>query len=187
MRRAAFLPLLFLIAHAAIFCGQAHAQRIGLSNLVIDNQEGRIKIRFGVDIKAVDAVKEALANGQVLALECKALLALKRDYAWNIEVARGDMLSRLVLHDGGPYEIILTDGRQERFRGNDLELLMKEAWGSMILDLGGWSKLTRGNAYSLTLEIRLVRQDVSPWLKGALFFWNFDAVQPVTYQLDFSY
>ena len=187
MRRATLLSLFFLITHAAIFCGQAHAQRIGLSNLVIDNQEGRIKIRFGVDIKAVDAVKEALSKGQVLALECKASLALKRDYTWNTDVAQKEVLSRLVLYDRGPYEIILPDGRQEHYRGQNLEVLMKEAWGSMILDLGAWSKLTRGDAYSLTLEIRLVRQNVSSWLKGALFFWNFDAIAPVKYQLDFSY
>ena len=125
MRRAAFLTFLLLIAHTAIFCGQAYVQRIGLSNLVIDNQEGRIKIRFGVDIKAVDAVKEALGNGQVLALECKAVLAQKRDYSWNTEVAQRDVLSQLVLHDRGPYEIILPGGLQEHYRGQNLELLMK--------------------------------------------------------------
>lgn len=186
MRRAAFL-ISILLAAAAIFCGEARAQRIGLSNLVIDNQEGRVKVRFGVDIKPADAVREALEKGEVLALQCKAQLSRKRDYSWNQEVARNEFLNRLVLNEGGPYEIILPGGKPGHLRGNDLALLMKEAWGSVSMDLGSWDSLARGNTYSLTLEIRLVRQDLSPWLKGALFFWNFDAISPVKYQLDFSY
>jgi hypothetical protein len=186
MRRALYLILL-LLALIAVSRTDAHAQRMGLTNLVVDNQEGRVKVRFGVDVKAADAVNEALVNGQVLALECKAWLTRKRDYAWNTEVSHGQVLSTLSLHEGGPFEIVLPGGRQEHFRGRDLGLVMKEAWGSMSMDLGPWDSLARGNAYSVTLEIRLVRRDVSSWLKGALFFWNFDAVSPAKYQLDFSY
>ncbi|MFP5221392.1 MAG: DUF4390 domain-containing protein [Acidobacteriota bacterium] len=184
MRRAFFLvPFLF----ALVLPWQAHAQRIGLSNLVVDNQEGRVKVRFGVDMKAAETVREALQSGEILALECKARLSRKREYAWNTQVAEAEMISRLTLHEGGPFEIYLPMGRQERYRGRDLALLMKEAWGTMALDLGSWEALGRGGSYSLSLEIRMVRQDVSAWLKGALFFWNFDAVPPVKYQLDFSY
>lgn len=184
MHRAVFLIPFIL---ALVLPWQAHAQRLGLSNLVVDNQEGRVKVRFGVDIKAVEAVRQALESGETLALECKARLSRKRDYAWDTEVASMEMVSPLTLHEGGPFEIHLPLGRQERFRGRDLPLVMKEAWGIMALDLGSWDSLGKGGAYSLTLEIRMVRQDVSQWLKGALFFWNFDAVPPVKYQLDFSY
>jgi hypothetical protein len=177
----------FLLAAQAVFCGPAHAERIGLSNLVVDNQEGRIKVRFGVDIKDVEAVKQALENGEVLALQCKATLSRKRDYLWNTDVAVAETVSHLVLREGGPYEISHPGGLRENFRGRDLALVMKEAWGAMSLDLGAWDTLARGNVYSLTLEIRLMRQDVSSWTKGLLFFWNFDAVSPVKYQLDFSY
>jgi len=186
MRRAVFI-LLFLLAATAVCWGYAHAQRIELTNLVIDNHEGRVKVRFGVDIQTVDIVREALGNGEVLALECKAKLSRKRNYAWNSEVSNAALLSQLILREGGPYEILHPAAKIEHLRGRDLALLMKEAWGAMSMDLGGWDHLVRGNAYSLTLEIRLVRQDVSSFLKGALFFWNFDAVSPAIYQLDFSY
>jgi hypothetical protein len=186
MRRAVFI-LLFLFASTAVSWGDAYAQRIGLTNLVIDNHEGRAKVRFGVDIQGVDPVRDALEKGEVLALECKARLSQKRNYAWNSNVSKATLLSQLILYDGGPYEILNPGGTSEHYRGRNLPLLMKEAWGTMSMDLGGWDQLTRGNAYSLTLEIRLVRQDVSSFLKGALFFWNFDAVSPAIYQLDFSY
>ena len=176
-----------LIACPLLDGTDACAQRIGLTNLVVDNQGGRIKVRFGADIKALDQVAHALSSGQVLALECRASLARKRDYAWNAPVASATSLSPLTLREGATYEIIPPAGRMERYRGRDLALIMKEAWGVMSLDLGDWNALEPGNVYALTLEIRVVRQDVSSWLQGALFFWNFDALPPVKYQLDFSY
>ncbi|MBI4806735.1 MAG: DUF4390 domain-containing protein [Desulfovibrio sp.] len=186
MRRAVFI-LLLLVASTTACWGDARAQRIGLTNLVIDNHEGRVKVRFGVDIQGEDIVRGALEKGEVLALECKARLSQKRTYAWNSSVSKATLLSQLILHDGGPYEILHPGTSREHYRGRSLPLLMKEAWGAMSMDLGGWDQLSRGNAYSLTLEIRLVRQDVSSFLKGALFFWNFDAIPPAIYQLDFSY
>jgi hypothetical protein len=186
MPRALFL-IFALISAATFFSSPASAQALGLSNLVLDSQGGRIIVRFGVDVKDQDSVRGALENGQELALVCSARLSLKRDLALDKEMARAEQWSALTLHDKGPFEIILDQGRQERFRGRDLLLLMREAWGHMSLDLGGRELLERGRAYSLTLEIRLVRKDVSPWLKGALFFLNFDAAPPVKYQLDFSY
>lgn len=186
MSRALFL-LIALIASLAFFFSPARAEALGLSNLVLDSQGGRIIVRFGVDVKDQDAVLRALENGQELALVCSARLSLRRDMALDKEIARMVQTSELTLHDKGPFEITLSQGRQERFRGRDLALLMREAWGHMSLDLGGRDLLERGRAYSLTLEIRLMRKDVSAWLKGALFFWNFDAAPPVKYQLDFSY
>lgn len=187
MHRAVVLTLCLFLAALAFQAEPACAQRLGLTNLILDNQGGRAKVRFGVDVKAVEAVDAALRNGQVLALECKAVLSRKRDYLWNTEVARTELLSPLYLHDGGPYEIDLRQRGDERVRGRDLALVMREAWGAMSMDLGPWSALERKGVYALTLEIRLVRQDVSDWLKGALFFWGFDPVSPVKYQLDFSY
>lgn len=185
MRRAC--SLLLVLALLAALPQAAQAQRLGLSNLVVDNQAGRAKVRFGVAVEALDAVRQALENGQVLALSCKAILSQSRDYLWNSELASADMLSTLYLHENGPYEISLPGGRREHYRSRDLDLVMKEAWGGLSMDLGPWDRLERGHSYSLDLEIRLLRQDVPGWLKGTLFFWNFDAVSPVKYRLDFSY
>lgn len=189
MRRALFILFFFAVC-PLLDRTDAYAQRISLTNLVVDNQGGRIKVRFGTDIKAPAQVDQALASGQVLALECRASLARKREYAWNAPVASAESLSPLTMSEAGSYEIIPPAGQaghMERYRGRDLGLVIKEAWGAMSLDLGDWNRLEPGNVYSLTLEIRVVRQDVSSWLQGALFFWNFDALPPVKYQLDFSY
>ena len=185
MHRSLFIliPLLLTLALAAA----ARAERIGLSNLVVDNHAGRVQVRFGVSLRQAGPLREALENGQVLALGCKARLYLKRDYAWNRLAGESELLSPLVLHDKGPFEITMPGRSREHYRGRDLELVMKEAWGGITMDLGPWSELERGRSYSLELEIQLLRQDIPSWIKGTLFFWNFDSMEPATYRLDFSY
>jgi len=189
MRRPLFFAILFL-SLAAVFAwrAQGFAQSIKLSNLVVDNQAGRIKVRFGVEVAATQEVEEALHNGQVLALQCRATLSRGRDYLWDVKVAQTQTVSRLILSDNGEaYEIIHPGGREENFRGRDLGVVMREAWGAMDLDLGPWDSLSRGNVYVLSLDVRLLRQDVSTWLKNALFFWSFDTIPPAEYKLEFSY
>lgn len=185
MHRSLFILLPMLLALAA--AASARAERIGLSNLVVDNHSGRAQVRFGVSVRQAGAIREALENGQVLALGCKARLYLKRDYAWDALAGEAELVSTLVLHDKGPFEITMPGRARERYRARDLELIMKEAWGGISMDLGSWAALERGRSYSLELEIRLLRQDLPGWLKGTLFFWNFDAIEPATYRLDFSY
>ncbi len=185
MRRS--LIILTILLLACVAASVARAERLGLSNLVVDNHAGRAKVRFGVLIRDAAPILEALENGQVLALECKARLYLKRDYMWNHLAKEAELLSPLVLHDKGPFEISMPGAAREHYRSRELELVMKEAWGSISMDLGPWADLERGRSYSLELEIRLLRQDLPGWLKGTLFFWNFDAIAPATYRLDFSY
>jgi len=184
MRRLVVLQVLLLLA-AVCSVRPSFAQSLELSNLVLDNQSGRIKVRFGVALADSSAVAEALKLGQVLALDCQARLSLRRDYLWNSQVGEARMASPLEIKDGS-YEIT-APGRGEHFRGRDLGLVMREAWSTLALDLGPWNGLEPGHGYSLELTITLRRLDVSSWLKGALFFINFDAVSPVTYRLDFSY
>ena len=189
MRRPFFFVIL-LVLFTIVFAwrAQSFAQSIKLSNLVVDNQAGRIKVRFGVEVAATQEVEQALHNGQLLALQCRATLSRRRDYFWNASVAQAQTVSRLIRSDDGEaYEIIHPGGRRENYRGRDLAVVMGEAWGTMDLDLGPWDSLSRGNVYVLSLEVRLLRQDVSAWLKNALFFWNFDTIPPAEYKLEFSY
>lgn len=184
-RHIALSILLILVLCPTV---RVSAQSIALSNLVLDNQEGRIKVRFGADIKNLDAVKTALADGQSLLLDCRATLSLKREYTWNREVAKAGLKSVLTMPtEGGPCEIVLSTKPEERYRGRDAGLVIKEAWGDLSMDLGPWNLLNRGNDYALNLEIRLLRQNVPAWMKNTLFFWDFDAVPAGRYQLDFSY
>ena len=168
--------------------GQVLAQRLSLSNLVVDNQEGRIKVRFGLDLKDIKDLERILAEDRTLMLNCRGTLSISREYAWNKEVASAQLKCPLnLLADNGPYEIIVPGAKPERYMSRDLKQVLRQAWGEMALDLGDWSKLPRGQDYVLDLDISLTRQGMPSWVNGALFFMSFDALAPARYRLDFSY
>ncbi|MFP5259524.1 MAG: DUF4390 domain-containing protein [Acidobacteriota bacterium] len=163
----------------------AVAQELLLTNLVLNNYEGRIRVRFGIEPSGLDRIGQALLAGERLNLRCKARLAMRRDYVWNQEVSSATWESRLGYLKGG--EFVVTLPGQGPMVDKDLGKLFHKNLSEILIDLGSWDRLERGVTYVLTLELALTRSDVSPWLKNGLFFWSFDAARPVSYQLDFTY
>lgn len=177
--------LVAVVLASALAAGVAFAQELLLSNLVLNNFEGKIRVRFGVEPTGVDHIRQALLEGERLALVCKARLAVKREYVWNTEVNAARFESDLRRLKGGDFVVTLPG--QGSMADRDLTALFRKAWNEILIDLGPWDRLERGQTYVLTLELSLLRLDISPWLKKGLFFWPFDAATPVSYQLDFTY
>ena len=163
----------------------AAAQELLLTNLVLNNYEGRIRVRFGIEPSGLERIAQALAAGERLTLRCKARLALRRDYVWNQEVSAAAWESELRRLKGGEFVVDLPG--QGPVADKDLGALFHKHLSEILIDLGAWDRLERGVTYVLALELALTRPDVSPWLKKGLFFWPFDAARPVSYQLDFTY
>jgi len=162
----------------------ALAQDISLSNLIIDNNGGNISVRFGLEFANPLAVEAAVNDGAELALICNARLIAKRDYWIDREIGRAETVSPVRKSASGLYSITTPGGT---LTGNDFSDLLARAFEDFSMVLGPWNILSHGEAYSLSMEIRLERQNVSPWLKKSLFFWSFDAAPPARYRLDFSY
>ncbi|MHC1711026.1 MAG: DUF4390 domain-containing protein [Solidesulfovibrio sp.] len=184
-RRLAIFASLTLVMMLAGVLGTAHAQELLLSNLVLNNFEGKIRVRFGVEPTGLDRISQSLAAGERLALRCKASLAIKRDYVWNLEVQSAKWESEVGRLRGGDY--IVTLPGYGSMADKDLGPLFRKAWSEILVDLGPWDRLERGQTYVLKLELSLARLDISPLLRRSLFFWSFDTAPPVSYQLDFTY
>ena len=182
-RLAILLALVLVIVGGAV--RTASAQELLLSNLVLNNFEGKIRVRFGVEPTGLDRIRQSLEAGERLALRLTARLALKRDYVWNQEVNSAAWESTLRRLRGGDFVVTLPG--HGAMADKELASLFHKAWNEIVVDLGPWDSLERGQTYVVTLELSLVRLDVSPWLKKSLFFWPFDAAPPVSYQLDFTY
>ncbi|EKO40112.1 MAG: hypothetical protein B193_1168 [Solidesulfovibrio magneticus str. Maddingley MBC34] len=176
-------------ALAGVFCcgavSPASAQELLLTNLVLNNYEGRIRVRFGIEPTGLDRIIQALDAGERLNLRCRARLSLKRDYVWNQSVSAAAWEGELRRIKTGEYVASLPG--QGSAADKDLGSLFRKHLGEILIDLGPWDRLERGVTYVLSLDLSLTRPDVSPWLKNGLFFWSFDAARPVSYQLDFTY
>jgi len=177
--------LVLAIFAVGVLVSMAQAQELHLANLVLNNFEGKIRVRFGVEPTSPDQIRQILDGGDRLALRCRASLSAKRDYLWNRELAAATFESDLRRLRGGDFAVTLPG--QGPMVDKDLGVLFHKAWSEILIDLGPWDRLERGKTYVLSLQLALVRPDVSPWVSRSLFLLSFDAAPPVSYQLDFTY
>ena len=179
--------LFILVLNFCLTCG-AIAQNLELTNLVLDSQNGSIQVRFGLDVKDPDLLKDFLQDdGALLQLRCQIKLYRQRSFWWNELLAKKTVDYKL---KGNPEKkkYWLKDSRKEKFvQKKDLAALLKSSWQHMHVGLGPWIQLTKGEAYSLYLKVSMKRIDVPKWLQRALFFWSWDVLPENTYRLDFSY
>lgn len=188
--RTAALGVALLLA---VWPGRVAAASLDLSNLVLNNHDGRIQVRFGLNIPDLTPLHAALAEGGILALRMEARLSAKSDYLWDRQVAETTRLT--VLRKAGAEFVVepAPNGRPGQgaptpiASGPVLEEVLHRAFGETSLDLGPWDILNRGQAYVLSLGIGLGRGDVSAFWRNALFFWSFDVIPKARYRLDFTY
>ncbi len=182
-----------------VFAVSALAASLDLSNLVLNNHDGKIQVRFGLSIPDLAPLHTALAEGEVLALRLDARLSRKGELLWDRQVAETSRMA--VLRKAGDEYVVEPSSASPApdssrtaatpevpaVSGPDLAEVLRRAFGEMTMDLGSWDLLERGEAYVLVLGIGLGRGDVSAFLRNALFFWSFDVVPKVRYRLDFTY
>ncbi len=163
-----------------------YADDISLSNLILNNSQGRINVRFGLDFSNLTPVKGLLDSGVNLTLVCDANLSEKREYLWNHSIVETSQYSKLERLPDGRYRLS-PPGGGHAIESDDLAVVIQNGWRFISLDLAPWSLLSRGKAYTLHLTINLKQDDVAEWLRDASLFWSLDSFGPTTYKLDFSY
>ncbi|WP_320171719.1 DUF4390 domain-containing protein [Maridesulfovibrio sp.] len=177
-----------LIIWLSVLCAlPAHASTLQLTNLVLDNQAGAIMARFGIELQTDTKVEEALLNGVRLKLECRARLLEHRNIWTDSEVAGKTYSNRLYYDSLAKQFVLEKQGSDKIYKNPSLSILLREEWKNIVLDLGPWSTLQRGERYNLRLKVRLDQTDVPAWLRNTLFFWSWDVVPSATYRLDFTY
>lgn len=185
--KASTLPALVLALVLCLLAVPALAEELELNGLVLDNEAGNIFVRFGVRVTGYAALAEELDAGSSVALTCEASVHRHRSLWTDKRLAEArftSLLSKDMLAD----EYVLTlPGQDAPLRGKHLPTLLREAWGSLAMDLGPWKGLPQGNDYRLGLTISMDRTDVPVWLRYVVFFWSFDVYPPVSYQLEFTY
>lgn len=186
------LAALVLCAALALHVPQARAQpprglRLALDDLVVDNQAGRLASRFSLSVSDTDQLGAVLRGGATLTLACEAVLYRQRSLWTDKELARGRLDSRLAADQLTREFLLWPPGRPRPLRDRDLARLLAQGWGGLSLDLGPFGLLERGNDYTLSLDVRLVQEEVPGWLKDSLFFWSWEAAPSLNYDMDFSY
>ena len=182
------LGVLFCLFLISLFStAAAKDNSIYLKNLVLDNQAGKIMLRFGLELQGEAKAKEALENGLSLRLECETELYMHKSLWYDHKLAE-KVYSNKIYYDSLSKEFILEQtGKKNNLKNKNLPLLLREGWKNIVMCLGPWSSLERGKRYKLKLNVHVNQANIPKWLKKTFFFWSWSITPPETYQLDFVY
>ena len=162
------------------------AQKLEVYNLVLDNTNATLKVRFDLKIDGFNAIKEALDNGEDLGLVCRATIDMQRKFFWDrslvcrnfLSTMRKDMLK-------GEYVIDLP-GQTVRFTEFSAQRINK-LFQNIEISLLPWSTIKKGQNYSLKVEVALKTLEIPEWIKKTLFFWSWDLIEPEYFEMEFRY
>lgn len=174
------------IALVLVLASQAAGQEITLRNLVVNNKDGAVHLRFGLRARNTEELSRYLEQGTDLRLVCTATMNLERSLWWDRELRRSAKEFLLRYDSLDDVYRFGTDEDSTGERDSDLASLLRSEWQRIDMDLGPWPNEYREENLALHLTVRLARTDVPVWLKRTLFFWSWDVVPVKNYRIRFE-
>ena len=184
--RHIILSCLLVLTAVAIPIPGMGATLLALDNLVVDSQAERIHLRFGLRLEQPEPVSAVLHEGVDLWLEGTARLISKRLFLPN-RILHEQTFEHVLEWNPLTQEYELTLPQKEHLvKAKELKDLIAEHWREISLEMGEWSLLVPGQTYHMELEVTLDRRDIPIWMRRVLFFWSWDVMTPIRYELEFS-
>jgi len=184
--------MLFLVFWGMLWCclgmpATGWANSLVLDDLVVDNSNGTMTVRYGVRIDAVEPIRSALDQGLRLRFTGVASLYKKRSLWWDKSLAE-NVFTCDVWEDALTQEGVLCSGAEEiRFPIAELAEHLHARLHYLTIAIGPWSLIHKGNIYRVRLRLSLSRVDVPVWIRVPLFFWSWDLVPDNTFHMEFAY
>ena len=162
------------------------ASLLALDNLVVDSRAEKIHLRFGLRLEQPEPVVVVLHEGVDLWLEGTARLISKRLFLPNRTLHEQSFEHVLEWNPlTQEYELTLPQ-KEHLVKAKELNDLIAMNWGEISLEMGEWSTLESGQTYHMDLEISLDRRDIPVWMRRVLFFWSWEVMTPIRYELEFT-
>lgn len=180
------LSCLLVLTAVAIPIPGMGATLLALDNLVVDSQAEKIHLRFGLRLEQPEPVAVVLHEGVDLWLEGTARLISKRLFLPN-RILHEQTFEHVLEWNPLTQEYELTLPQKEHLvKAKELKDLIDEHWREISLEMGEWSLLVPGQTYHMELEVTLDRRDIPVWMRHVLFFWSWEVMTPIRYELEFS-
>ncbi|GEM_PF-701617 len=176
-----------LFAAFILFAGPARAQTLNLAHTAVARDGDVLTARFGITLGGAEEIAESLRNGIPLQLIGTASLYRARRLWVNQLLGSGEYMNQLSYDSLKKEYVVQPSGKGQELRGPELEPLLEKLWAEIVMPLGKWKLLQRGDSYSLKVHVALDRTQVPGWVSRALFFWDWEDGASTSYQLDFRF
>lgn len=181
------ITLGFVFALSLFSAPALRADSISLTDLGVDNAEGKISVGFSIVVNDKAPLLDALQNGGKFQVRCSAKLYQRRIGFWDTFLAEAEYASDLT---GKPIarECVLTDQRGDHvIEFSELPHELNRFWSRLSLPMIDWASVERGKAYRVVFKFSVTRTNIPGWVSKPLFFVSWDLVPEVSYVLDFDF
>lgn len=179
--------LILTFCFLVTWCSSLWPKDLVLKNLVLDNVDGQIQLRFGIDPLEPEKLHKYLSDSVTLRLECKAFLFKERKLWLDKGLDHDHCVFRIKQNPITQKYSVFDAESEKEYTGNSLETLMKRHITKLRLNLGVWQTLQKGEKYAIELLVSLKRAGFPGWVKKCLFFWSWDIVPTQKYRMNFTY
>ncbi len=166
-------------------CG-VQGQVLNLENLVVSTQGQRLAAEFSIYFDDHEEIERLLQGGVTLALTTDIDLLQKREFWFDKEIFDTEVYSTLYA-DALTREYILAKPDGVVVRDGSLDSIIEKHMRNIIVEMGAVDVLEKGVTYFVKLEVSLTLDNVPEWMRGALFFWQWDVAPTVSYSMSFVY
>lgn len=177
------LALLFTL----LFCSAALAQTLSLLAPDIANDNGALKVRFGVTVVEKPILRDELAKGRVMVLKSVIELFKVRDYWVDGSVASATFESTLSFDRLNRAYVLTLPDKSTPVIDKSLDMVLKKGWSHIEALLGPWNMLESGQDYSLRLITTMNEKGAPEGVYRFLYFWSWDAGSDNTFHLNFTF
>lgn len=181
------LIVLFLFFSLALLCpGVAKAQSLEIKESVLDMGSGQVQVRFGLEVKGIDELRQVLEDGGVFELQCQATLYRKRGVVWDAAMGQAIFTSQINSNPLSQSFSVIDSTTNKIVQNKNFSDLLHSVWKAIVLDLGAVGKLEKGQEYRVVLTVGVDQVDVPQWVKRSMFFWSFEAIPKTSTELTFT-
>lgn len=178
---------LCILSNGAFLVPAARANPISITDLGVDNAQGRISVGFSIVVNDPAPLRDALQNGGTYEVLCSAKLYRRRMGLWDLFISEAQyacaISSKTIAR-----EFLIEDHRGvHNVDFSELQPALNRFWSRLSLPMGDWGMIERNRAYQVVLTFKINRANVPGWVSKPLFFVNWDLVPETVYVLDFDF
>lgn len=179
------IVLCLLVLFISLLPGRLAAQQLELSSFFLDTRGDRLSAGFSLEMDDFSRVKQSLDDGAKLELiyEVRVIknVILFPDFSLASKKVNIGLEKDLI---SGDYEIHFP-GRKKvvpEFTREDFT----ELFSNVSVPLISLEQLENNETYIIRIQARLTSTEVPKWIKKTLFFWSWDLVDSLHYEMEFN-
>ncbi len=162
------------------------SQGISLRNVILNSKNNTLIINISLKFVNSNQIEKLVSkSGLHIIFSTEVKINEKRNWIWDKNLYSKELKFLIKFNPITNKFVLINLSNSKQIKVMCLKSILKRL-ENISLKIPWWTNYKNTHDYSLILKFSMKKQ-VPYWLKKILFFWNWDMVPTVTYDIDFKY